>query len=323
ALLKTFADQAVIAIENVRLFKELQDRNRDLTEALEQQTATGEVLRVIAYSPTQLQPVLDTLLANAVKLSGATRGHIRQPDENFLRVVAHYNESPERVAVLQSTPLPIDPNIPGARAFLDRKPVHLHDARLHAADAQFIAQQTIPTSSDSGVRTLMSVPLLREGTAIGTLTIWRDFVEPFTERQIELVKTFADQAVIAIENVRLFKEIQERNAELREALEHQTATSEVLSIISRSPTEVQPVLDAIVESAARVCGIDDVLLRLCEGNAMVLRAHFGPMLMNRAEIGIDAPEYGWMREHGALHIPDVLEQDDFPMLGAGGNFRTF
>src|SRR5262249_9533098 len=296
ALLKTFADQAVIAIENVRLFKELKDRNRDLTEALEQQTATGEVLRVIASSPTQLQPVLDTLLANAVKLSGATRGHIRQPDENFLRVVAHYNESPERVAVLQSTPLPIDPNIPGARAFLDRKPVHLHDARLHAADAQFIAQQTIPTSSDSGVRTLMSVPLLREGTAIGTLTIWRDFVEPFTERQIELVKTFADQAVIAIENVRLFKELQERNSELREALEHQTATSEVLGIISRSPTDVQPVLDAIVESAAKVCGIDDVVLRLSKGDTMAVRAHFGPVPTGPVEISIVEPQFRWIRE---------------------------
>src|SRR5262249_28296105 len=139
-----------------------------------------------------------------------------------------------------------------------------------------------------GVRTVLFAPLLREGTAIGAIALRRMEVRPFTEKQIALLETFANQAVIAIENVRLFKEIQERNAELREALEHQTATSEVLGIISRSPTNVQPVLDAIVESAARVCGIDDVVLRLHEGNNSVLRAHFGPVPNPRAAaINID------------------------------------
>jgi GAF domain-containing protein len=148
--------------------------------------------------------------------------------------------------------------------------------------------------------------------AIGCIGVRRTEVRPFTEKQITLLKTFADQAVIAIENVRLFKEIQERNAELREALEHQTATSEVLSIISRSPTDVQPVLDAIVVSAARVCGIDDVLLRLRQGNIMGVRAHFGSIPIQRVEISSDDPRFHWVREHGTLHIPDVREQNEFP-----------
>src|SRR5262249_9877468 len=179
ALLKTFADQAVIAIENVRLFKELQDRNRQLTESLEQQTATGEVLRVIASSPTDLQQVLDTLLANAVKLSGATKGHIRQYDGEFLRYVSHYNESSEVVDALNQLPRRPRPESMSTRALLEKKVIHILDAqaepnfRSHRRDGLWPAAQ-------AQARTMLFVPLLREGSGIGTITIWRDFVEPFT-----------------------------------------------------------------------------------------------------------------------------------------------
>ena len=142
---------------------------------------------------------------------------------------------------------------------------------------------------ESGTRSDLAAPLLREGVPIGVIFVRRAEVRPFTENQI-LLETFAAQAVIAIENVRLFKELQERNAELREALEHQTATAEVLGIISRSPTDVQPVLDAIVESAARVCGIEDVTLRLRDGDIMVPRARFGPIPIGRPKISIDEPQ---------------------------------
>ena len=254
-LLETFADQAVIAIENVRLFNELEERNRDLTEALEQQTATSKILEVIASSPTDIQPVLEAIAASATRLCDATDAHISHVDGEILRLNAHTSD-----ASLQRD-VPITRNHIAGQAILDRRTIHIHDLAAEPED-----KYGAPRWRSLGFRTVLIAPLLREATAIGTITIRRTEVRPFTKKQVALLETFANQAVIAIENVRLFKEIQERNAELREALEHQTATSEVLGIISRSPTDVQPVLDAIVESAARVCGIDDVVLRLREGN---------------------------------------------------------
>ena len=305
ALLKTFADQAVIAIENVRLFKEIQERNAELREALEHQTATSEVLRVIASSPTELQPVLDTLLANAVKLSGATKGHVRQVDGEFYRVVAHYGETPERINILRANPLPASPNTPLGRALVESRPIHILDVQMEPEPQASLARQT-------GARTLLATPLLREGTPIGGITIWRDFVEPFTERQIELVKTFADQAVIAIENVRLFQELQVRNRDLTEALEQQTATSEILRVISSSPTDLKPVMDAIAKNAARLCDASDALIYRIDGDVIQRVAVYGPMplLSNVPPINRGSPTGRAILDRQTIHVNDMSAEVD-------------
>ncbi len=310
-LLETFADQAVIAIENVRLFQELK-------ESLEQQTATSEILGVIASSPTEIQPVMDTIAESAANVCGASDAVIRLVEGNILRTAAHYGSVPDVAAVR-----PLDRRSPGGRAVVDRQIIHIEDA-LSLPETEF--PETRPSDLRVSIRTVLAVPLMREDVPIGSIHMRRREVRPFTDKQIALLKTFADQAVIAIENVRLFKEIQERNVELHEALEHQTATAEVLGIISRSPTDVQPVLDAIVESAARVCGVDDVMLRLQEGESMVARAHFGPIPIppGRVEMSINGPWFRWIREHGTLHVTDArAAQNEFPGLGVSSGFRSY
>ena len=307
-LLETFADQAVIAIENVRLFQELK-------ESLEQQTATSEILGIIASSPTDIQPVLDTIAENAARVCGSYDAVIRLVDGNILRLAAHYGPVEPGFGLEQ----PLTRGSAGGRAVVDREIIHIEDLMAVVA-TEF--PEAVNARERMGGRTVLAAPLIREEVAIGVIFIRRTEVRPFADKQIALLKTFADQAVIAIENVRLFKEIQERNAELREALEHQTATAEVLSIISRSPTDVQPVFDAIVQSAARVCGIDDVVLRLIEGDKQLPKAHFGPIPINVVEISIDEPRFRWVIEHGTLHIPDVRAQNEFPTFGRGGTFHT-
>ena len=258
ALLKTFADQAVIAIENVRLFQEL-------NESLEQQTATSEILGVIASSPTDIQPVLDTVIANAVKLSGATKGHIRRLENGFLDVVAHCNETPEQIEHLRANPIPLT----RAVSILENRVVHRDDLQER--------NRMLGIDPFLGARTQLGVPLQRQGIAIGNIMIWRDVVEPFTDRQIDLVKTFADQAVIAIENVRLFNELHQRNRDLTEALEQQTATSEILGVIASSPTDLTPVLETVARNAARLCEAKSAQVYRTDGDLLRLAANYGEL----------------------------------------------
>src|SRR5262245_4489583 len=266
ALLKTFADQAVIAIENVRLFNELQSRNRDLTEALEQQTATSEVLKVISRSTFDLTPVLQTLLENATRLCAADNGSIHRVDGDIIPIVATYHLPEGLKAFIQSNPPRPTRETVAGRVVLECQPIHIPDLM---ADLDFHYAVT-----NFGLRTVLGVPLLREGIPIGVIIIFRTEVKPFTDKQIELVTTFADQAVIAIQNVRLLQELQNRNRDLTEALEQQTATSEILRVIAGSPTDIQPVLDTVIENAVTLAGAKQGHIRQYDGEFLRVVAHY-------------------------------------------------
>ena len=296
-LLQNFADQAVIALENVRLLNELRQRTTDLTErtadlaeALKQQTATSEVLQVISSSPGDLEPVFASMLENAVRICDAKFGNIFRWDGEVLHLAATHKTSPAYAEARGRSPLRPGPNAIG-RMVATKSVVHVADL---AADPGYI-ERRFPATVDAvelgGVRTFLAVPMLKESELIGAFTVSRQEVRPFTDKQIALVTNFAAQAVIAIESTRLLHE-------LRESLQQQTATADVLKVISRSTFDLQTVLDTLVESAARLCAADKGAIQMRDGHVFRLRA-----------------SYSWAREAVAWALTKPLQADRSSLTG--------
>jgi GAF domain-containing protein len=309
ALLSNFASQAVIAIENTRLLRELRERTDDLSESLQQQTATSDVLKVISRSAFDLQTVLDTLVGSAARLCEADEGTIFQPKDGSYGLMASCGLTPRKKEFLQSLSFKPGTDTTVGRVLLEAKTIHIDDFDQSSFD------NSISTDPEP-VRTRLGVPLLREGAPIGVFVLTRRESRPFSDKQIELVQTFADQAVIAIENVRLFDEVQAKTRDLTEALTYQTGSGNILKVIASSPIDVQPVLKAIVESACELCEAHDAVVFLKDGENLRSTAHQGPIPEGTVTIPISR---NWAAgsaflDRKPLHLRDILSDEgiEFP-----------
>ena len=276
ALVKNFAAQAVVAIENTRLLNELRQRTNDLSESLEQQTATSEVLKVISSSPGDLQPVFEAMLENATRLCEAKFGVLFRSEGDALRAVALYGAPLAYVEERRRNPIihPIlTPQTALGRAVATKQTVQIADAleepNYFDAPPGYTGTQLAKLA---GARTILAVPMIKENELMGAVVIYRQEVRPFTDKQVELMTNFAAQAVIAIENTRLLNELRQRTDDLSEALEQQTATSEVLKVISSSPGELEPVFQAMLENATRICEAKFGVLNFYENGALRMGA---------------------------------------------------
>lgn len=320
-LLQTFADQAVIAIGNVRLFDEVQAKTRDLSEALTFQTGSSKILSVIASSPTDVGPVLQAIVESACELCEAYDAIIALKDGDELALRAHHGP-----IAMNRERWPNHRTSLSGRAIADRAPVHLRDV-LSDEGAEFPIGQEM--SRRDGVRSMLSVPMIRDGDAIGTIVVRRIEVNPFSDKQVALLQTFADQAVIAIGNVRTFEQVQQRTRDLTESLEQQTATADVLKVISRSAFDLQAVLDTLVESAARLCEADEGVILQPKGDAYALVSDWGLPPGKRQFIrqlvfrpGESTLTSKVLTEGKVIHIHDVLAEPEFMARGDPDPPRT-
>ena len=311
-LVETFADQAVIAIENVRLFEAEQQRTRELSETLEQQTATSEVLQVISSSPGELQPVFDVILDKAVRICQADTATLFLYENSTVHRAARHSGVADAI-------MPIVPSAKSGtmRSITTKQIIHIPD---YLADPSYLEGDdfVVAAAERLGIRASLHVPMLREQEVVGAVTIWRKEASAFTKKQIDLIASFAAQAVIAIENTRLLKELRQRTSDLTESLEQQTATAGVLEVISRSAFDLQAVFEAVVESSARLCGASRANIFRFDGERLRIAATYNVpqqvrewLERNPIRPGRQTGTARAALERRTIHIPDVLADPDY------------